>query len=108
MASSIAPQLCKGEYLFLLDRGSTKLFLPEKTLLEQKDIITISGKHLKLDHSGSFTLLDAGRVPFTPTKQLHGILQFEGRSFHDHQPYATVGAWRVLVRNDRTMTLPSR
>jgi hypothetical protein len=106
MASAIAPFLREDEYLFLLDRGYTELFLPYHTLLDQKDIISASGEDLRLDHSRFFALLEAGRVPFIATTRLDPLPEFEGHSFDAYQPWATFGAWRVLVLTDSTMPPP--
>lgn len=100
MASAIAPLLPEGDYFFLLDRGYTELFLPYHTLLDQKDIISTSGDHLRLDHSDFFELLDAGRVPFIATIDPDSVPRFEGRSFAHYRLWATFGDWRVLIHPD--------
>ncbi|MCC6939503.1 MAG: hypothetical protein IT226_14890 [Flavobacteriales bacterium] len=85
------------EYLLLWHRGYTELFLPEQTLMDQKDIQYKSQLHGRLDQSDFFEMAGDGRLKYVvaPTRVKDVVIL--GRSFNDYIPYFATDSFRVAI-----------
>lgn len=81
----------------LWHRGYLELFLPEQTLLDQKDIVYKSAHHGRIDHDEFFRMADDGRATYVIAPEAVKDITIVGHDFNHYRPYFVAHGFRVLV-----------
>ncbi len=85
------------EYIALWHRGYMELFLPERTLLDQKDILYKSERDLQLDFGEFHRMADDGRLKYVVAPVHVEEIMIVGRNFDHYVPCFRTDSFQVRI-----------
>lgn len=85
-----------AEFVALWHRGYMELFLPEQTLMDQKDIVYKSRRHGQLDLSAFHRMAESGTIDYVVAPMDVDDVVILGQRFDHYLPYFHTDRFRVL------------